>query len=107
METLVLPANAQDPEALTAVADFLYRPEDYYLGVQKTIADNAPDRLAAKIVMEGMKNWEGDILMFGAAIPDEWSDAFQAIMAGEKTPAAAMAEIKDKVQINLDEMFAQ
>lgn len=107
METMVLPANSENAKGLVAVADFLFQSEDYYGNMQKTIADNAPDRIAAKVIIEGMKEWNGDILMFGAAIPDEWSDAFQAIMNGEKTPAAAMAEIKGKVQINLDEMFDQ
>ncbi|MCG8512732.1 MAG: extracellular solute-binding protein [Halanaerobiales bacterium] len=107
METMVLPANSRAAKEIVAVADFLFQAEDYYYGLEKSIAKNVPDRTAVEVVKEGMKSWDGEILMFGAALPDEWSDAFRSIMDGEKTPAAAMAEIKGKVQVNLDQLFDQ
>lgn len=103
METFVLPANAQEKKALIAVADFLWQPDDY--DTQDYIVENAPDRLSASIWWEGLQTWDGDILMLSSILPDEWEEAMEAIENADKTPAAAIAEVKGKVQASINDLF--
>lgn len=104
LETIVLPANATDPIGKVALVDWLFRAEDYDAWFE-TSADGAPDRQAAAVVRRGLTTWGGQMFGLSGVIGSITGPARNAAIAGEKTPAAAMAEVKQAAQAALDELF--
>lgn len=107
LESLVLPANAKNPEALVAVADFLFTAEDHDNDISGSIKKGCPDRKSADIVQQGVDNWKGEMcdLSLGAVAGQVWSDALMAWINGEKSAAVAMKEVKPAIQAAINDFF--
>ena len=105
-ETTVIPANAEQPEALAALKAFLFRPDDVTLN--EVIARTVRDQNAARILMQLQTDWVPKARylheMFGGSMVE---DALAQIRSGTKTPAVAVAEIKLQVQALLDDFQNQ
>ena len=107
VDSLYIPANAADPKALIALDNFLWRVEEFEQGQQEGFLNQAPDRVAYSILQKGVRNWTGEATYFawviGTYYQSIYGEAYNAIMSGEKTPAAAMAEIKPTAQAMLND----
>lgn len=110
--TNFLPANAADPLGLVAVWSYLVRPDDELNEEHLTqLFDQAmpPNQESYEAYMVAVEEFEGEGDPFeGTAL---WNDivvpALESIVAGDKTAAAAMAEIKPQAQGFLDDLFEQ
>lgn len=109
---LGLPANSAEPQAIAAVMDYLFLPDDFqsYLSERNwtMINDYAPDRHSAAILAEFLPefNRTGQILNYSLG-SQEVFDAYRAAVRGEKTAAEAMNEVAAQGQAYLDELLGQ
>lgn len=109
---LGLPANSAEPQAVAAVMDYLFYPDDFqsYLDERNwtMINDYCLDRQSARIFTEFLPefNRTGQILNYSLS-SQEVFDAYSAAMLGEKTPAEAMNEVAAQGQAYLDEILGQ
>jgi multiple sugar transport system substrate-binding protein len=110
--TNFLPANSANPLGLIALWSYLVRPEDPITDEHLTQLFNSampPNQESFEAYMTAFELFEGEGDQFeGTPL---WNDmvgpALTAVLNGEKTPAAAMAEIKPRAQAFLDDLFAQ
>ncbi len=103
--TTGIPINAKDPEALLALKTFLWREED--VSVNDLLATYVPHEEAADLFLRSNYEWEGDVVFLHNPSLQAFHDEIQLIGTGEKSPTAAMAEIKPIIQSNLDELLNQ
>ena len=102
--TLVLPANSEEPEALVALSNFLYRESD--TDEDEYVDSMVRDRNSARVLLEANSSWSGETFLVRS---NEMRGLVEPAMAssknGEKTPAVAAGEIRPAVQNLLDAMF--
>ena len=108
LNTFYIPANSANPLAMAAIVDFItpHKDDYFYEEVEGQILGQAPDRVSAEIMEDCFMNWNGEFDLIrgftGESILDE---AVWAILAGEKTPAQAMSEIKQQMQAQIDDLL--
>ncbi|HLV10751.1 MAG TPA: extracellular solute-binding protein [Halanaerobiales bacterium] len=111
VDSLYIPANAAQPQALVALDNFLWPVEEFEIAQEEGIINQAPDSKAYEILKYGIANWTGEAAYMSWAIgryyESAWGACYEAIMSGEKTPAAATAEIKPEAQALLDDALNQ
>jgi len=111
VDSMYIPANAAQPKALVALDNFLWRIEEFEESMEDQIIGMAPDRDSFEIIYRGIDNWTGEAAYMSWAIgryyESVWGAAYQAVMSGEKTAAAATAEVKPEAQSLLDEALGQ
>ena len=76
---------------------------------ERGFIERAQDQVTYQVLTESVEKWNGNHL-YGKSFPDWsgiWGEAFQAIMNGEKTAAAALAEIAPVAQSMLDDALNQ
>lgn len=105
ISSLVLPRNVKNPEALVELATFLFPPEELLDWREETIPVLARDRNSARVINEAHEQWNGETYTHMWQIGGPFNDAIPQVVNGQKTPAAAMAEIKEQTQAILDEQF--
>lgn len=105
---MTLPVNAEDPEGLIALANFLYRPGLREATLDQFINDYMNDEQHFRMYMEAVENWrgEGDPFQY-TAIWDNISSPLSQVISGQKGAAAAMDEIATVIQAQLDDLFKQ
>lgn len=103
----VLPANAENPEGLVKVLDFMWRKEEYDERLQHYIEARVRDRRSANVMMQAHDNWAGEAFDLEYAIRDLFWGPISAAMTGEESPSAAMDMIAPVIQTRLDEIYGQ
>ena len=113
LEMLTLPANAEDPEGITELVEFLFRPEEWEEGIQQSIMTLAQDRETAGFLMQALLDWGGENPAFDGILGPTWDwgwpmgRAIGAAVTGEKPASVAMDEVAQEVQAKLDEVFGE
>ncbi len=111
VDSMYIPANAAQPKALIALDNFLWTIEEFKEFQQEEFINKASDKNAYAILQKGVRNWTGEAAYMSYAIgryyQSVWGAAYGAVMSGEKTAAAATAEIKPEAQALLDEALEQ
>lgn len=112
--TNFLPANAADPLGLIAVWSYLVRNDDIDMLTEEHLTqlfDQAmpPNQESFEVYMAAVEQFEGEGDQFeNTAL---WNDivvpALESVLNGEKTAAAAMAEIQPRAQAFLNDLFGQ
>lgn len=104
----VLPANAENPEALIALYDFLLPKDDYDELVDEYLIDQVRDRKSFEILRRGHDEWAGEVFHRERHIlADVLYPAVNDAITGERSPAAAMEEIRPEAQAIIDDLFDQ
>lgn len=105
-ETVIIPVNSKNPEAMAALNAFIFREEDVTMNL--ALARLVRTREAAEIFRRIQTDWAGEsrslFEAFGGKLIEE---TIKKVIAGEKSPAVAMAEIKPVVQAELDQLFSK
>jgi len=107
-----IPVNAENPRALLALNAFLFDdgPEavEQYNRVQ--MGRLAPNRETGVVMQAAIEAWKGETVLPGYTHPlfaQVLTPAMWQVLNGEKTAAAAMAEIRPVAQALIDDMFNQ
>jgi multiple sugar transport system substrate-binding protein len=103
----LVPLNAKNPAGLVAVLDYLWPHDEYEEQAIDYLMKFAQTEEAFEVLLEGFENPAASTWELNRFMLSQEQAAFAAIVNGEKTPAAAMAEIKPEVQAILDEVFGQ
>ncbi len=101
--TTVIPVNAQDPEALIALKTFLWREED--VEVSEVLAAHVLNQESAQVFLAGQEEWNGEYTFLYRDFLATFEADMRLVASGEKSAAAAMAELKPVIQANLDDLF--
>ncbi|MFP4016081.1 MAG: ABC transporter substrate-binding protein [Halanaerobiales bacterium] len=111
VDSMYIPANAAQPKELVALDNFLWTIEEFEETQAQGFIDKATDPIAYSVLQKGVRNWTGEAAYMSWAIgryyQSVWGEAYGAVMSGEKTAAAATAEIKPEAQALLDEALDQ
>ena len=105
---MTLPTNAEAPEDLIALANYLYRPGDRQQKLDEQIDLYMTDQQHFRMYMEAIDSWQGEGDPFQST--DIWtvlSTPVSDVLGGRKGAAAAMDEIAPQVQALLDDLFKQ
>lgn len=105
LNTTLIPLNAKDPEALVALKTFLWREED--VNTNDLIAAHVRTREASDVFLTANREWNGNASRLFENFLGDFQDVTREVARGEKSPAAAMAELKPIIQANLDDLFNQ
>lgn len=106
----VIPANADNPEGLIAIYEFLFRKDDVSFDehINALIDLSISSREQLDAYMTGIENWQGE------GDPFQWSGLWDIVqeslseaVAGERGAASAMEEIEPEAQAYLDDLFKQ
>ena len=104
----MIPINAEYPEGLIALIDFLFRAEDGEEYLDFYINSYMTSREHAEVYMTGAEEWKGEGDPFqNSGLWDIVDGAVNAVMRGEKGAAVAMDEIAQQAQAFLDDLFNQ
>ncbi|MFW5981599.1 MAG: ABC transporter substrate-binding protein [Halanaerobiaceae bacterium] len=110
-DSLVLPANAAQPEAMIALDNFLWPVAEFEERQETGFVDRAQDHTSYTVLQESVEKWDGKIHLYGGILGPDWDgiwgEAFTAIMNGESSAAGALAEIAPVAQSALDEALNQ
>ena len=111
-DSAAIPANADNPEGLVALHTFLYHPEEFEQMYENMIAEEAPDRISARVLDEARIRGAEDTFLFGDAIgywDYEWTlrETLEEILEEGETAATALQAIRPEVQARLDETLGQ
>ena len=113
VDTLVIPVDAAQPEALLALDDFLFRNDEYWIDKEDYMIENAVDQFAFQIMEEALYNWEGEAFWVEGVIGPDWDDsrnfgaALGAVLYEDEAPASAMGAAAPAIQEELNEFFGQ
>lgn len=108
LNAFYLPANSAEPLAMAAIVDFVTAEADdyFYEVIEGQILGQAPDRVSAEIMEASIMNWDGEFDLIRAFTGESTLDeTVWAILAGEKTPAQAMLEIRPQMQALIDDLL--
>jgi len=105
---MTLPVNVEDPDAMIALANFLYRPGDRQEVLDRFVNEYMNDQQHFRAYMEAIENYrgEGDPFQY-TAIWDNLGTPVSQILSGQKGAAAAMDEIAPTIQAQLNDLFKQ
>lgn len=112
LESWVLPANVEQPEAMIALVDFLFRDNDIVSStdnlIQARVDRWAPDFKGARVVQETLETYgrEGEIFKFALTAPEVLT-AYSEVIRGEKTPAEAMNAVAAVGQAYIDDIMGK
>lgn len=107
---MVLPVNSAKPKELIALDNFLWRVDEFLENEEEAFIRRAQDAISYQVIQESVEKWRKVHLYAQILGPDWdgiWGEAFQAVMNGEKTAAAALAEIAPVAQSLLDDALNQ
>ncbi|MEJ6950132.1 ABC transporter substrate-binding protein [Natronospora cellulosivora (SeqCode)] len=111
VDSLYLPANAAQPEAMLALDNFLFRVDEFYEAQDETFVERATDFVSYQVLYESVENWSGLANYYegiiGPSWDGVWGGAYQDIMSGESSAAGAVAEIAPVAQSLLDDALDQ
>ncbi|MFW6288076.1 MAG: ABC transporter substrate-binding protein [bacterium] len=107
-----LPANADNPEGLVALFEYLFRPDDDEMRWDPALAHlmdiSITSREQWEVVMTGAESWRGEGDHF------QWSGLWDVVVpytdeviAGERGAASAMNSVAPEAQAYLDDLFKQ
>ena len=105
---MTLPTNAEAPEDLIALANYLYRPGDRQAKLDEQIGLYMVDQQHYTMYMEAIESWQGEGDPFQGT--DIWGDLgtpVTEVLGGQKGAAAAMDEVAPIIQAHLDDLFKQ
>lgn len=108
-ESMVLPANSEQPLGLVALVDFLWPSErltdDYF---DTIFMDMSPSREVFEVLKRAHSEWDGTYqrVWVQCAQNGLWDAVGQVVNEG-KTPAAAIEEVKPRIQAVIDELYRQ
>lgn len=105
LNTTLVPINAKDPEALVALKTFIWREEDVI--VSDLLAAHVSTKESADVFLMANREWEGSASRLFENFLGDFQNVTREVARGEKSPAAAMAELKPIIQANLDDLFNQ
>ncbi|MEJ6951074.1 ABC transporter substrate-binding protein [Natronospora cellulosivora (SeqCode)] len=107
---VIIPANAENPEGLVALYEFLFRQDDNRFDehLDALIDLSVTHRDQLDVYLEGINNWrgEGDAFQYSGL----WGlllDSLNEVVAGERGAVSAMREIEPEAQAWLDDLFHQ
>ncbi len=101
-----LPVNAENPEALIALANFLFRENTREGLLDQMINEWMVTREHLEMYMTAIDNWRGEGDMFqNSGLWDIVADPIQQVLAGNKGAAQAMDEVAQQAQAFLDDLF--
>lgn len=109
-QVTVIPANAENPEGLIALYEYLYRPDDARFDEwMDWLLELAVDRKEQwDMFLYGMEHWEGEGDPFqNSGFWKILQPAIQEVLEGKKGAAAAMREIEPEAQAYLNDLFKQ
>lgn len=110
--TYVLPINVENAEALAAIVQHIntdpYHEETISDAIQGVVRD--PDSM--QVLLDARDNWDGEAYALSGIAGLPWGSssiiqAVQAAIRGEKSAAAAMAEVRPVIQAKLDDTFGE
>ncbi|MFW6287720.1 MAG: ABC transporter substrate-binding protein [bacterium] len=99
-----IPANSAAPEALVAIHDYLWPPEEAEDNFLDTTMVWYRNRQAYEMVMTGVENWNLDDTLTYYGYMDIAEDIDTVINEGEN-PTTVMNSIEPEVQARLDDLF--
>ncbi|MFB5066838.1 MAG: hypothetical protein ACE3NC_06625 [Candidatus Wallacebacter cryptica] len=103
-----LPINAEYPEGLIALADFLFREEDTEEYLDFYINNYMVSREHMEVYMAGVEGWAGEGDAFqNTELWDLLGGPIGEVVRGEKGAAAAIDEVAPQAQSFLDDLFGQ
>ncbi len=102
----LLPTNAEQPDELIAIHNFLWRSADEWDDTE-FLATYQPDRESFEVLKHISDLWEGESALFRYAVPEEFEEAVFEVLDGERSARAAMGAIEPTVQSFLDDFFGQ
>lgn len=104
----MLPVNAEYPEGLIALVDFLFREEDGQDYLDFYINSYMQTRDHMDVYLTGVEEWRGEGDPFQSTeLWDINHDAVMAVLRGEKGAAVAFDEIAQQSQTFLDDLFGK
>jgi len=105
---MFLPVNAEYPEGLIALANFLYREEDTLEKFDTHINQWTLTREHFDVYSTAAESWQGEGDVFQSTeLWDIMPPPILQVLRGEKSAAAAMDEIAPTAQAYLDDLFGQ
>ncbi|MFB5067556.1 MAG: ABC transporter substrate-binding protein [Candidatus Wallacebacter cryptica] len=105
---MFLPVNAEYPEGLIALANFLYREEDTIATLDQMVSDWMTTQEHYRMYVTATESWQGEGDIFqGTDLWEILRTPITEVLAGEKGAAAAMDEIANQAQAYLDDLFNQ
>lgn len=113
VDSFYVPANAAEPEKLTAFHNFLFRHEEWISDREEARVDQAPDQTAYEVLLRAEEEWDGRTYMLEAILGPVWDTGtpFGAIMNPilyeGADPATELAAGRDGVQAVIDDLFDQ
>ncbi|MFW5985523.1 MAG: hypothetical protein ACOCQ1_04495, partial [Halanaerobiaceae bacterium] len=106
-ETTLIPANAEQPEALAALRTFLFREEDVDLNTM--LSRYVRNEKSGRTFQTIQEEWQGEtrylLENFGGSMVQDIVE--NDVVLGDDDPSAAMEEIKPVIQSEIDELFGQ
>lgn len=104
----VLPASSKNPEAMIALVDFLWPPEEYMENLPRLAASVVRDRQSMEIIVRAHHDYNGEAFDLERVLGDDLvGPAMWSVIQGDKSARAAMDEVKVPAQTILDELFYQ
>lgn len=105
---MYLPVNAEYPEGLIALANFLYREEDSHEHLEQMINDWMTRSEHLEVYLEATEAWKGEGDVFqSTGLWTVLKEPIESVLEGTKGAAAAMDEIAPAAQSFLDDIFRQ
>lgn len=84
---------------------FLWREEDVI--VSDLLAAHVRTKESADVFLMANREWEGNASRLFENFLGDFQNVTREVGRGEKSPAAAIAELKPIIQANLDDLFNQ
>ena len=110
-DAFFVPVNAVNPKGLTALHNFLFRPEEVIQEREDFVLSAAHDEVSYQVLTEVYEKWSGQIFAMAGIIGEWWQegtpfgDGVRSVLYDGQSPASAMEAIEPEVQAILDEMF--
>lgn len=106
-ETVLIPSNAEQPEALAAVRTFLFREED--VDKNTMLSRYTRNEESAEVFNTIQEKWQGEtrylLENFGGDVVKDYVE--NDIVFGDEDPSSLMQEIKPIIQGEIDELYDQ
>ena len=98
-----LPINSAEPEKMAEFIKALSPIEEYEYYLQNSIQQHVLDEESAEVIMTSLEKFNANSNYEAIFATDEFWVALDDIVAGTKTAATALNEIKPIIQANIDE----
>ena len=114
LDGFYVPANADYPEGMIALHNFLYPASEYQDEQREDYRlENSPDQLTYEVMARAEDEWAGEAFVLQGVLGDWWDDAnpfgqaMGGILWGGEDPGPAMDAAAPAIQAQIDDMFDQ